>query len=472
MRVLFIVPPEENYVEASANEAVDRKREVRPKLGLLYVATYLKEKSPEVNVKFLDCPALQITFETLPKHINSFNPDIVGITAVSFTMLDAIKVADIVKKIKQEIFVVLGGVHATYYPKETLGFKSVDILVLGEGEITFHELVEKIGKKMSLKDVQGIAYRENGVIRINEKRKLIENLDTLPFPDYDLVGIEKYSHILGESFITASIQTSRGCPFGCIFCDNRRTQFRARSAESVIKEIESIYKRNIHSFFFIDDNFIINKQRVIEICNAIVGRNLKIDFKISARVDLLSEEIMIALKKAGCSRVSIGVETVQQRHLNFLNKGITIEQTKKTLALARKVGLNVFAYMMIGLPDQTEKEMYEYIKFLRKAKVSYASFSVCSPYPMTPLYFNLLKDGALKNDFWKEFAEKLNKDFEMPTCNKFYDSKHLRKIQKDLTFKFYFTPLFILKTLKSIRSYKKLKIIFRLFIKMVTNKGD
>lgn len=472
MRVLFVVPPDEDYIAASAHESLDKKREVRPKLGILYVASYLKSKRPDISIKVLDCPAIQVGFKDLPGLIELFNPDIVAITAVTFTIIDAIRVADAAKKINPRITIVIGGVHSTYYPKETLNFRSVDILILGEGEITFFDLVQSLENGSSLDCVEGIAYKENEKVRINKKRKEIADLDSLPFPDYDLVGIKNYSHILGDSAITASIQTSRGCPFGCIFCDNRRTNFRARSAQSVIREIEGIYKKGIHSFFFIDDNFIINKKRAIEICMGIVDRKMNIDYKISARIDLLDEELMIALKQSGCSRVSMGVETIQQRHLDFLNKGITIEQTKNTLSLARKNGLNVFAYMMIGLPDQTEQEMYDYIKFLRRAKVSYASFSVCSPYPMTPLYTNLLENGTFKSDFWREFAEKLNTDFEMPTCSKKYSSKHLRKIQKDLTFRFYFTPAFILKTLGKINSFSKLKVIMKLFFNLSIKKNN
>ena len=166
MRVLFIVPPEETYIGAGAHEVLDRKREARPKLGILYVASYLKSKRPDIDVKFLDCPALNINFDDLPDYVKSFNPDVIGITAVTFTIVDALKAAEIGKTAQPNAIVVMGGVHVTYYPRETLVSDNVDVVVLGEGEITFFELIEKLKKNSPLSEILGIAYKDKNDISI------------------------------------------------------------------------------------------------------------------------------------------------------------------------------------------------------------------------------------------------------------------------------------------------------------------
>lgn len=468
MRILFIVPPEETYIGASAHEVLDRKREARPKLGILYVASYLKNKRPDIDIKLLDCPSLNITFDNLPGYIISYNPHVIGITAVTFTIVDALKAAIISKTAQAKSIVVMGGVHVTYYPRETLASENVDVVVMGEGEITFFELVNKLEKNAPLSDVYGIAYKNESSIKVNQVRPEIENLDLLPPPDYDLLDFAKYSHILGKTSITAAIQSSRGCPYGCTFCDNRRTKFRVRSAENLLQELEILYGKGMGSFFFVDDNFVLDKKKLLMICEGIVERKMKIDFKISSRVDIVDEEMMGALKQAGCNRISFGVESAQQKYLDYLEKGTTIGQVKKIFKIARKVKLPTFAYMMIGLPDQTKEEMYEQLEFLRKIRASYASFSVCSAYPRVPLYYNLLDDGTFKYDFWQKFAESPNKNFQMPTCSKLYSIEQLRQIQKDLTKKFYLNPLFIVQTILRIRSFKQFFILLKMFFKIIS----
>lgn len=468
MRVLFIVPPEETYIGASAHEILDRKREARPRLGILYVASYLENKRSDISIKLLDCPALNINFDDLSGYIKSFGPAVIGITAVTFTIVDALKAAKISKTVQPNATVVIGGVHVTYYPRETLASENVDVVVIGEGEITFFELINKLEKNSPLSEVLGIAYKDKNGIYVNPSRSEIENLDRFPFPNYDLLDVTKYSHILGKTSITVAIQSSRGCPFRCIFCDNRRTKFRARSAQNVLQELELLYNKGIRSFFFVDDNFVLDKKRLLMICEGMVAKKMKIDFKISSRVDLIDEEMMRALKRAGCSRISFGVESAQQKYLDYLEKGTAIEQIKKAFKIARKVRQPTFAYMMIGLRDQTKEEMYEQLEFLKKIKASYASFSVCSAYPRTSLYHNLLQDGTLKCDFWQKFAESPSKNFQMPPSSNLYSIEDIRQIQKELTQKFYLTPLFIVKTILRIRSLKQFCVLLKMFFRIIT----
>lgn len=458
MRVLLLIPPEETYIEASAHHNIDRQREPRPKLGVLYVGAFLKAHRPETELRILDCPSEGIDTFGCESFVRNFRPHLVGITALSFTYFDALKASRMIKGIDPSIKVCMGGIHTTLYPEETLMQESVDYVVIGEGELTFSELLSCVEKNETLHTVKGLGFRRDSSIIVNEPRDLTDsNLDNLPFPNYDLVNYKRYSHVLGVGDITLSIQTSRGCPFKCAFCSHRRTRYRYRSAESVTKEMEHLVKRGIRSFFFVDDNFTLQRDRVINICKAITKKKWDIDFKVSSRIDTLDEEMMEYLKQAGCSRISLGVESSHQKHLDYLDKDVSAEQAISTIEGAHRVGLPIFAYMMIGFPGQTWEEMLEEVRFLKRLKVEYASFSLLSLYPKTELYSRELKKKALPDDIWQEFARQPKPDFKAPLANNRYTQNELRRFQSRLAARFYFTFDNILCRVKEAKNFGQIK---------------
>ena len=230
--------------------------------------------------------------------------------------------------------------------------------------------------------------------------------------------------------------------------------FRYRSAESTVDEIERLVAKGVYSFFTVDDNLTVNKKRVIKLCEMIVERKLKIDFKVSSRVDTVDEEVLYHLKQAGCSKLSIGLESSKQKYQDFLGKKIKVDKIIKTIQLAHKVGLPIFAYVMLGLPGQTREEMMEEVDFLKCHNVEYANFSICAIYPKTFLYYQYLKNGQLDHDPWPEFSRNPKHDIEVPFASNIYDSNELRDIQLSATRRFYFDLGSIAIYLKEINSWK------------------
>ncbi len=455
MKVLFIVPPEETYIGASSHKTLDHKREHRPRLGILSVATYLKKNRPDVELRFLDCIALEMNFSDLEREIIDFKPDLAGITCLTFTYIDCLRTASIIKRASPETKVCFGGFHATLYPEETLSQKGVDLVIFGEGEQPMLDLVNYLDRGIPEKaNIFGLGFKENESLFINQNKSMMKNLDEIPFLDYDLVDINRYSHVLSGGDINLAIESSRGCPFGCVFCDIRHSKFRYRSAVSIVDEIEQLVAKGVHSFFTVDDNLTVIKKRVIEICEMIVKRKLKIDFKVSSRVDTVDEEILYHLKQAGCSKLSIGMETSKQKYLDFLGKKVTVDRIIETIKSAHKVGLPVFAYVMLGLPGQTKEEMMEEVEFLKRHKVEYASFSICIIYPKTLLYHQCLKNGHLDRDPWPEFARNPKRDIEVPFVSNVYSQKELREIQLTITRRFYFRLSSIAMHFKEINSWQ------------------
>ncbi len=466
MKILFIIPPEHIYLEASAHEIVDRQREHRPNLGILYVASYLEKMRPHYDVKVIDAASECYSLSELAAFVRAYRPDLVGITALTFTLLNALAVARLVKTVDPKIWVTLGGWHPTYYPRETLQQPGVDLVVIGEGEVTFAEVADRLHddlERPALRDVAGAGFKEaNGEIVVNPARPLIPNLDEIPPPNYDLVNIRSYQHVLGKSLVNLAVQSSRGCPFGCTFCDIRRSKFRQRSTESVLAEIRRWYRQGVRSFFFTDDNFVLDKRWTLETCERMAREKWDIDFKISARVDLPDLEMYQAIQRAGGSRVNFGVESSHRVNLDFLNKGISAAQTAEAFRLVHRAGLKGFAYMIIGFPQQDKWEMYRELHFLQKIKADYASFAVLSPYPKTALYLRLLREGEFASDFWQDFAEHPRADFVMPTVSKKYTREQLRRIQVRLTQIFYLNPFFVGRTALSLRNLDQVKKLARM----------
>lgn len=508
MKVLLMVAPEEYYMVASIHKALDHKREARPLLGILSVATYLKNRRPEVELKFIDGRAEALTFADMAQRVHDFQPDLVGLTCLTFNYYDTLRMAKLIKEACPIAKVCIGGWHTTLYPKETLVQKDVDYVVFGEGERTFLELVDALSQGSEPTGVLGLGFKAHGEAVVNAARpadaepqprslpgtgmpivvqgelarrmQLIVNrgrpvdkkLDEIDFPDFGLVDIGRYSHILDRGFdVTLPMESSRGCPFACTFCDIRRTQFRYRSPELIADEMERWARKGVRDFFFVDDNITVNKPRAIRLFEEIVRRNIDVEFKVSSRIDRLDDEVMHWMKRAGVSRVSVGIETSKQKYLDLMQKEITVEQVEDCLARARKIGLPVFAFMMLGLPGQTRKEMLEEADFLKKHKVEYASFSVMTVYPKTELLRIALANGDIKEDPWQAFAENPVPDMQAPYVNGLYSAAELQSIQLEVTRRFYFSPRILYRRIREVKSFKAFKERTKLALRFLGMQG-
>ena len=368
MKILLINPPSSNLILTNLPEEIAQE-DPMPPLGLMYIAAYL-EKYTNHEIKILDCLIEKINHEQLKEKIKQEKPNVVGITTLTFTLIDVLRTAKTVKEINQDTKVILGGPHVNIYPEETLNFPEIDFLVLGEGEKPVKDLLDNLNQTEKLREFKGIAFKNENKIINPGPRELIQNLDELPFPSRNLIPNKKYSSVLSENNPVTTLFSSRGCPFRCTFCNRAHLgkTFRARSAKNVVDEMEECKKIGIGEIFIYDDTFTINRQRVLDICSEIKKRNLKIYWDVRARVDTVDEEVLNQMKNTGCQRIHYGVEAGTEKILKVLNKGITLEQIEKTFKLTRKIGVQTLAYFMIGSPRETKKDIMETIKFAKKIK--------------------------------------------------------------------------------------------------------
>ena len=417
-----------------------------PPLGLASLASILEQSGHEV--KIIDAPAMEFSILQIKEILNKEQPEMIGVTATTPTVYDALEIAESAKEVCPDSFTVLGGPHPSFLPIETLReCPALDAVCIGEGEETVIELAEAVEGRRELSDVRGIAYRskEGRVIR-NPIRPLIKDLDSLPFPAWHLLPVDKYT-VLGKKSVICHIMSSRGCPFQCIFCSSSLLfgkRYRARSAKSVVDEMEYLVSEyNPESIEFSDDEFTLNRKRVEEICDEIKRRGIDVPWACSSRVDTINKHLLQKMRRAGCFLIYYGIESASQRILNFIKKGIRIEQIKRAVKWTREVGIKVLGSFIIGFPDETKEEIEKTINFPKRLRLDFAQFSIATPYPGTELYEIAKREGLLLTTDWSEYTAARP---VMKTKN--VSVEDLSKLFRKAYVNFYLTPRVLFRNLK------------------------
>lgn len=468
MNVLLVSTPKENVISTTIPENINKRRGVLPPLGLLYIGTYLRKYSTH-RVSLVDCEAENISYREFAEKVRGIKPEVVGIQVMTFSLIDALKTAETVKDVSKETIVVFGGPHVTIYPEETLAHKNVDYIVRQEGEYSFKLLLDNLNNSEGLNKIKGIGYKLQNRPVITEEPELIEDLGALPFPDRRLIPIEKYRSILSDNFPVTTSMTSRGCPFNCIYCERMGKRFRAVPAGKVVEEIEDCLSLGIKEVFFHDDTFTVDKERVRSICGLIMDKKLKFSWDVRSRVDTVDYDLLKLMYRAGCRRISFGVESSSPLVLKNLRKNITLQQISEVFSWCRKIGLITLADFMLGSPGEKLSDVKNSINFAKKLKADYVQFSITTPYPQTDLYKEALNRGLIKRDVWREFALNPHPDFTAPVWGEYFSKAELNKLAAYAYRKYYLTWGFIFAELSRIRSLKglqdKIKAGFGLFKK-------
>ncbi len=337
------------------------------------------------------------------KQIEKLNPGIVGITCYTPEFNDVIEISNKIKKINRDVKIIVGGVHPTLRPKEFFWEGSpVDFVVIGEGEVTLHELAHAILDNKNYNDISGIGYYDktrNEYVQ-TEARPLINDLDAMPFPAYDKVDMKYYTlpnpySVRGLFLSSFYILVGRGCPSQCTFCVSAEMRkvlapgksLRCRSAKNVVDEIEFLKKTyGIDSFYFIDDNFTIRKDLVSDICDELIKRKLNLIWACSARINTVSEELLQKMRKSGCIQVDFGVESGSPDVLKRLKKGIKVDHVKNIFDICHRTGMRTFANILINTPEETEEDLKLTLELLDSINPTVTSFNIFIPYIGTEIY--------------------------------------------------------------------------------------
>lgn len=403
LKILFINPA-----------AINEDRLPIPPLGVLYVGSYAREKGGYTQLRVIDNDILdRRPVETFAEDVQW--ADIVALTGTTAQCRQALDIADLAKQIGNKL-VVYGGPHATPTWERTLA-KGVDIVVRGEGKITFTELLDALRENRDLTTVAGIAFRgRDGIPVKTAKRKRIHNLDSLPFPARDLLPMERYGNRPLKRFSNdgryLQLMMTRGCTDKCIFCETPGNwgEAVARSGQNLFAEMMDVHdKYGVTNFHFQDDVFTVNRNVVLDLCTELVKTRMRVQNKIRfewsclVRPDQVDYELLSLMKLAGCVQVEMGVESGSEQLLKIGKKRYTKEIISKAFDDARRAGVRTYGFFIVGLPGETMETWRESIQFAKALKPDASVWTVLTPYPGTEIYDRRNEPGAgiqvLDDDF-------------------------------------------------------------------------
>ena len=377
-------------------------------IGIGYVAASLIDNGHTIEI--IDVIGENLSRGEFKERLANCHADFFGIGGLIMAFNNVVDIARIIKEIHPNSFIFAGNTVGSTIPEILLNNSSVDVIIMGEGEITTVDLVDAVKNERKLDEVEGIAFKNEGDdVIITPLRSPIQNLDDLPYPAWDLIPMKNYFKNYGR--IVYPVSSVRGCPYNCIFCCKTFIGYkvRSRSPESILNELIEVKKRfDIESFVFFDDLFLYNKKRAMEFCQLKEESPLKdMEWTASARVDSLNGELLEALKRSNCIDLGVGFESASQNILDFYNKKITIEQSQDAIDLCKKydMPLNGSSFM-IGAPDETLDTVNKSVDFCKKNGLRYEPHFV-TPYPKTPLYDYAIQKSLIKDEL--EYVKKVSK---------------------------------------------------------------
>ncbi len=472
MKILLLNPPTENTIVEYPDEKGGAYLEAKdfgrfPPLGALYVLSYLEKKSVGHDLFFKDCVADKMSHTDLPRYISEINPDIIGITSFTISMVDVCKVARTVRKIVPHAHICLGGHHPIAFPIQAAKLEEFDSIVVGEGEVAFTELVKALEKKdditlipgvytsESIKKWENTSYKDNRFLSsVLAPPAYVEDIDSLPIPNRSYIKHTDYHSVLGVTNKLTTILSSRGCPYKCTFCDVPHKQYRKRSIRNIVDEVEECLKLGYQEIHFYDDLFNISSQKVIDFCDEVERRGLKFIWDFRGRVNTVTRESLERAKIAGCRIISFGVETGSDEGLKMLNKGTTVRKIREVFRWCKELKIKTVADFMIGLPfEKTEEDVMKNIDFLIELDPDYAQISVLCLYPNTELYNRAIEKGLIRRGKWEEFSLKPTTDIKVDFWEEHLSHKKMVELQRKSYKKYYLRMHYIIRSIFNSSSF-------------------
>lgn len=482
---LVFVPPTQlpKYGELGEN--------ITPPLGILYLAGYLREKMPEVELDVID--GLGLGYEKTLERIKTFIPDVVGLSFYTPVALSAYKLANEIKSELPGTLVVAGGPHATALPDEVLGRSNADVIVAGEGEVTFFEFVRMVAAtttkgKLDFSKIDGLVYKSNGKVERSPGRKFISDIDEIPFPAWDMINLKGYSGwYVHKALPETKMFFSRGCPYHCTFCDaviwkSSKPWVRLRSPKNIVDEIEQLHcEYGINEIMDDSDEFNNSENHALAICEELKSRELNIPWKTQLRAWPLSERLVKAMAQSGCWYVHLGIESGNPETLKGIKKHITLDQVREACRLLKKYDIKVLGLFMLFNVWEEDGELkfedvaktkntFRFIESLVNERLlDYIGWSVTTPYPGSQLYdiavrHNLIKpalrgqwDAWLKDDIYIMDLPGVD-EREMVRLKSMGQILRAKLIVKSRQFSFRNLPFFAKKGIKLLRDEVRTRI--------------
>jgi anaerobic magnesium-protoporphyrin IX monomethyl ester cyclase len=448
MNFVFINPPHavnNNNIWSIINSEI-------PPLGLAMLAAIWDRQGHTSQI--IDAEVLQLS---IPEIIAKINPlaDFVGITANTPVISVAAMIARKVREILPDVKIIMGGVHPTIFHKELVQDNICDMVIRNEGEIPVMELARNTPYNL----IPNLTWRNyENEVSINPDSAKYVDLDNLPIPAYDKLPMHLYHSALGAARQEPSMGmiTSRGCPGKCTFCFSGMfgTQTRLMSAPRIIEHIEHLQSNyGISEISFYDDTFTASNKNVTELCQLILGKKIKLSWSCFARVDTVTPELLLLMKKAGCHQIMFGFESTDEKILKIINKRINFSQFQNAITWTRAAKINIRGAFMLGNPGETEHSMEKTIRYAKNTGLKFAVFNITTPYPGTILYKEFLLKNSLLHQNW-DLYDRAHPVLKLDTVSGDMVEQYYYKSYRD----FYLRPAFMLRHIFSIRTFYELRI--------------
>jgi len=399
MRVLLVNPPRYEGIPVIREERceITERYSVLPPYSLLQIASMLREQGHDVRL--IDANGLNIDWGQTTHQMQQSSYDALIFRFTPTTFDADVRIAEISKRIQPKAFTTALCWTLRTLPREILAdAPELDAYVMHEYEAVTPNLFRAMSDHNSPDQVPGVAYRDNGKLIVNPPAQAIADYDTMPLPAFDLLESLNPYHINtphGKPFTI--MYASKGCPFACTFCTVRRTSFKKKSAENIIKELKYLKSRfGLKTVSFFDETFTMDKKRILQLSEGIRADGLNVKWYCNTRVELVTKDLLQAMAKGGCRGMSFGVESGSQQILDNIQKGNTVEEAELAVRLAKEAGIKVYCSFIVGLPGETRETISETIKFIRKTRPTGAQINVAVPYPGTPMFDLAVENGWVK----------------------------------------------------------------------------
>lgn len=453
MKVSLIFTP--NQLNPNTSELAFRDESLGfvPPLSLMYVAAIMEREGVAVEIIDMDAERLGLQ-ETLAR-IRTFSPDLLGFTVTTLSFHAVLKWIDRFKA-DTGLPVIVGGEHIRLYPDETMSHSSIDFCIIGEAELPLPPFVRAFRDGKQFDGIKSLGFRKGGKVVLDRTLQVVEDIDVSPFPARHLIKNELYENVLTRKKNFTAMISSRGCPFHCAFCNAKHQTYRARSPRNFVDEIEmNLYRYGIRDFDIYDSTFTADRKRVVDICEEIRRRKLDVGFTVRSRVDVVSREMIDSLKSAGCHTIMYGIESSDPEILRKMNKGISAELVRETIAYTRQSGIETLGFFMFGFPGESRETIEDTIRFSLELPLDYAQFTVLWPLPETEIYAYYQEHGL--GDYWREYTLDESKGDLIELVGAGVTREEAVTCVARAYRRFYFRPRIIWKRLKGIASFREFR---------------
>jgi len=437
--------------------------------GLACISSFMKQNG--LDVELFDAGPYRMTRKQIIRHVIQSEADILGLSVMTYALPVIASFIRDLKEVLPSITIVVGGPHIFSETESTMRHHpEVDICCTSEGEEVMVDLVDALQKGRDLAEVKGISYRKDGLVITNPARGFLKDLDAYPFADWDALPMDKYWDVFTTKQNYARFMGSRGCPYACTFCDAPRVmgkKLRRRSPESIVGELTYLYdKFNVREFLFGDSTLNVNRNWLNEVCEGLINMDRPMIWRASLRADRLEREQLLLMKRAGCAKIVMGIESGDEDALIRMKKGETLDEIKKGLEVLKTVDIESSHGFVLGMPGDTVQSIRNTIQFAKEIDTAMCSFSLATPFPGTEFHEQAQEEGVEIDD-WSKF------DFYgVPYVPQGMTEKELRDLYKECVRTFYFRPKYLWARVKGLKSWTNFKIqlwyAFRIFIRSFT----